>query len=141
MTHRSVAAIVAACLTVLFVVGACGSSSSTSLPGSTWTVTSINGKTTEAEGTPTIEFGSDGTVAGTTGCNRYSGKVAIDGDKITFGPMTSTLIGCEGAIADQEQAFLAAMDGATNWSVGSSGDLTIKGAGDIVARPIEQPPS
>jgi len=140
MIHRTVAALVVAGLIALSVA-ACGSSASTSLPGSQWTVTSINGKTTEADGTPTIEFGSDGNVAGTTGCNRYSGKVTIDGDKITFGQMTSTLIGCEGAIGAQEQAFLAAMDGATNWSVGSNGDLTIKGAGDIVARPIEQPPS
>ncbi len=141
MTHRSVAALVAAGLIVLFVVGACGSSSSTSLPGSQWTVTSINGRTTEADGTPTIEFGADGDVAGTTGCNRYSGKVTIDGDRITFGQLASTLIGCEDAIAAQEQAFNAALTGATNWSVGSNGDLTIKGAGDIVARPIEQPPS
>jgi putative lipoprotein len=140
MTRRSLAAIAAA-LAILLVVAACGSSSSTSLPGSHWTVTSINGKTTEADGTPTIEFGSDGKVAGTTGCNRYGGSVTIDGDKITFGPLASTLIGCEGAIATQEQAFTAALQGATNWSVGSNGQLTLKGAGDIVARPIEQPPT
>jgi heat shock protein HslJ len=141
MTRRPVAVLLPVTLAFAVVLGACGSGSSVSLPGSQWTVISINGKTTEAEGTPTIEFGTDDKVAGTTGCNRYSGSVTIDGDKITFGHLLSTLIGCEGALGAQEQAFTAALDGATNWSVGSNGDLTIKGAGDIVARPLEQPPT
>jgi heat shock protein HslJ len=126
-----------ACLTL----AACSSTPAADLPGSQWTVTSIDGTTTQAEGTPTIEFGSDGAVAGTTGCNRYSGKVLVDGDKITFQSIASTLIGCDDALGAQEQAFIAALDKASNWSIGPNGDLTITGGGNIVARPIEQQPT
>jgi len=131
----------AALLVASMAFAACTSSSPSDLPGSHWTVTSINGKTTEAEGTPTIEFGSDGAVAGTTGCNRYSGKVAVDGDKITFQGIASTLIGCDDALGTQEQAFLAALDDAATWGIGSDGRLTIKGGGDLVATPTPQQPT
>jgi len=114
-------------------VGACGSP--LALPGSSWTVRSVDGQGVAADRAPTIEFGSDGTVHGTTGCNSYSGIVTIDGDRITFESMASTLIGCDDALGRQERSFVAALDGATDWMIGSDGDLTISGAGDVVATP------
>jgi heat shock protein HslJ len=134
-------AVLVAVLAAAAVFAACSNAPAADLPGSQWTVISINGTTTEAEGTPTIEFGSDGDVAGTTGCNRYGGKVAVDGDKITFQNIMSTLIGCDDALGTQEQAFVKALDGATNWSIGSNGNLTITGDGNIVATPIPQQPT
>jgi heat shock protein HslJ len=137
---RSVAALLLVAAFAVLVT-ACGGGDASELPGSQWTVTSIGGKTTEAEGTPTIEFGEEGKVAGTTGCNRYSGRVEVDGDKITFDSMVSTLIGCDGALGTQEQAFMAALADTTNWSISASGDLRLTGGGDILAKPIPQQPT
>jgi heat shock protein HslJ len=129
-----VAAIVIA---VAFVVAGCGAAPAASLPGTSWVVTSIDGTATGPGATPTIEFGPGGTVIGTTGCNRYSGEVTIDGDRIGVGNLSSTLIGCEGALAAQEHGFVAALAGATTWSIDPTGHLLLKGAGDIVATPLE----
>jgi heat shock protein HslJ len=138
--RRSLAAL-SLLVALALVAAACGGGNANDLPGSQWTVTSIGGKTTEAEGTPTIEFGADGKVAGTTGCNRYSGRVEVDGDKITFDSIVSTLIGCDGALGTQEQAFTGALGDTTNWTITASGDLRLTGGGDILAKPIPQQPT
>ena len=43
-----------------------------------------------------MTFAPGGTVSGSSGCNQYSGKFRTDGDRIAFGQVSSTLMGCEG---------------------------------------------
>ena len=65
-----------------------------SLPGSTWvlaTASALDGKELAAVGTATLEFDADGTtLAGSTGCNRFSGSYVQSGSdlSITLGPVT-----------------------------------------------------
>lgn len=62
---------------------------------------------------------SDGTVSGSTGCNRYNGTYDIEGDQIVFGPAAATRKFCaepEG-IMEQEQQFLAALGRASTFQV------------------------
>ena len=42
----------------------------------------------------TAEFGSDGTLSGSSGCNRYSGSYQVDGDQLQIGALASTMMAC-----------------------------------------------
>lgn len=124
-----------------FALAACGSSAASSAPdpaalvGTTWTVSSIGGVATVGEAQPTMTFGADGQLNGTTGCNNYFGPYKLDGGSIEVGLLGSTLMLCEGPVGAQEVAFMAALPKATAWSIGSDGNLTLTGAADIIASP------
>lgn len=98
-----------------------------------WTVTSINGAPMLPNASPTMTFSADGQVAGTGGCNQYSAPYQTDGDKLTVGPISSTLMLCEGAVGAQETAFFNGLSGAATWLITDTGDLAINGAANIVA--------
>jgi heat shock protein HslJ len=60
----------------------------------------------------TMEFAADGRVAGSTGCNRYTGSFKQDGKTLSFGPAAATRRMCiepEG-VMEQEQQFLKALE-------------------------------
>ena len=105
------------------------------LAGTTWTVVSIAGTDTLEGARPTMTFTGDGTVAGTDGCNRYTGKFHTDRDTIQVSELATTLIGCEPRITAQAQAFGAALTGATTWRELETGQLTLSGQGDLLADP------
>lgn len=78
-------------------------------------------------------------VSGKAGCNRFFGTVKIDGKKVDFGPLGSTLMACEQAVMDDEQAFLQVLDTA-NKAVVKGNKLTISGPdGKLVFEPMKQP--
>jgi heat shock protein HslJ len=105
------------------------------LANTSWTVISIGGQDTLPEARPTMTFAAGGTVAGSGGCNQYSGAFRTDGDRIAFGQVSSTLMGCEGPRGQQEAVFLKALDGAATWRQIENGELEIGGNLVIVARP------
>jgi heat shock protein HslJ len=49
-----------------------------------------------------IEFKSDGTLAGNVGCNGFGGDYNVEGNNIVFGQIISTLMFCEGPVGEQE---------------------------------------
>jgi heat shock protein HslJ len=49
-----------------------------------------------ANDTPSLEFNADGTVSGTDGCNQLTGSWTEDGGVISFGPIASTKMACDG---------------------------------------------
>ena len=97
---------------------------SQSLDGTSWQVISYNnGKqavTSVLVGSDlTADFGSDGKLAGSAGCNNYSGGYEIDGDKITIGPLASTKKFCTdpAGVMDQENQFMAALQSAATYKI------------------------
>lgn len=91
-----------------------------SLTGTNWVATGINnGKqavVSIASGTEvTAIFAEDGSVAGSGGCNTYSGPYTVDGSSIKIGPVASTKKLCEDAANTQEAAYFAALDAATTF--------------------------
>ena len=58
--------------------------------------------------------------SGSSGCNRYSGPYTLDGNSITVGPFTSTLIACEEPLMAQETAYLAAVQSAVEFGIEGS---------------------
>jgi len=117
---------------------------STTLSGTSWVVTSI-AKVSTIVTRPTMVFGADGSITGTTGCNRYSGTYETDGAKLTIGSVSSTAMACADPDASAQEAdFTAALSGAVSWDIRPDGDLEVKapsaitdmkGTGDILASP------
>lgn len=60
--------------------------------------------------TLTATFTPDGQVAGSAGCNDFSGPYTLDGTSLTVGPLVSTKKACDQAIMDQETQFLTALE-------------------------------
>jgi heat shock protein HslJ len=81
-----------------------------------------------ADSEVTAEFGPDGQMAGSAGCNRYFASYTVDGGNLTIGQAGSTMMACEPvAVMEQEAQFLAALGTAATWQV--EGDtLTISNA-------------
>jgi len=64
-----------------------------------------------------LEIAADGAISGTGGCNRMTGKASIEGDKITFGRIASTMMACTPAAMNQEQKFFAALAEVRTWRI------------------------
>ena len=134
MRHRAlVLAGLAAMLTACAPTG--DDTANGGLAFTSWTVISIDGQDTVPEAPPTMTFDPGGTVSGSSGCNQYSGMFHTDGDRIAFGQIKSTLMGCEGQRGQQEAVFHKALDGAATWRQTETGELVIGGNLGMVARP------
>ena len=65
---------------------------------------------------PSATF-ADGRVAGSTGCNRFSGAYATDGESLELGQVASTEMACAPPAGEVESAFVAALQRVAVWSV------------------------
>jgi heat shock protein HslJ len=80
---------------------------------------------------------ADGRVSGRSGCNNYFGSYTVDGDALTVGQLGSTMMACPEPLMQQEQAYLAALQGAETFSI-EADTLSITGGG-MELRFIAQP--
>jgi|GEM_PF-2897993 len=95
------------------------------LVGTTWELTSLAGSDVVEDTTVTLTLGEENAVTGDTGCNVYRGSYMLDGQAISFGPLLTTRRAClSDEAAAQEQAFLAAMENASDY-VQQGDQLTI----------------
>ncbi len=67
----------------------------------------------------TAIFGEDGTLSGSAGCNNYSTSYEVSGDRLTVGPVASTMMMCPGpqGIMEQETAYLTALQSASTFQI------------------------
>ena len=99
------------------------------LAGGTWTVTGYNNGrqavVSPVSGTTlTLEFGTDGSLAGSAGCNRYRTTWTAEGDRLTIGPAAATSRKmCAPEVMEQERAFLASLATVTTWTIDARGML------------------
>jgi heat shock protein HslJ len=56
-----------------------------------------------------IQFGPDGRVSGSTGCNRFTGTFGQDRSALTIGPLATTRRACVPEAMKREQRFLAVL--------------------------------
>jgi heat shock protein HslJ len=82
--------------------------------------------------TLTATFGEDGALSGSSGCNTFNGTYTLDGNAIAVGPLATTKMACADDVMAQEQAFLAALQGATKVTV-EAGQPVLRTAGDAIA--------
>ena len=60
----------------------------------------------------TITFDKNGTAYGDAGCNRFTGGYKVKGDRITIGPLATTLMACPEPIMAAEATFLTRLNAA-----------------------------
>ena len=85
------------------------------LGGTSWTLATLNGQPALKDTTVTLNFVA-GKVAGSDGCNNYSGSYTADGTNIKFSqPMAATMMACPDPIMKQATAYHA--------GAGTGGDL------------------
>ena len=87
------------------------------LPGSAWQVTTFAGQVPLTDHPITVEFGTEGNIAGDASCNRFGGTCTIEGKTIKVGPLRSTRRACEPEVMQQEHKFLALLGAITTWSL------------------------
>ncbi len=93
------------------------------LVGPTWTVdaivhsSGIESSATIERVTPTLRFGTDGTVTGFTGCNSLNGTATVTGNKIEFRAVATTKKACEPEVNRIEKAVLDTLRGAATYRI------------------------
>jgi heat shock protein HslJ len=94
------------------LLAACSGGTANSVVG-TWRLDSYGspGNTTPAAADvdTSITFTEDGKIEGNVGCNGFGGDYTVDGNTMTFGPIVSTLMFCEGPVGDQETTTLSVL--------------------------------
>lgn len=65
---------------------------------------------------PSATF-ADGTVGGSTGCNRYTAPYTVDGDSLEIGLIASTLMACPPPADRIERDYVAALEKVSAWEV------------------------
>jgi len=104
------------------------SGGSSSLVGANWKLTNLNGEDVQAPIRVTANFGADGSLSGSGGCNTYNASYETDGNSIFIGPAMSTMMACDEAIMAVEDAYMAALASAATYQI--DGDaLTLTDAG------------
>ncbi len=91
----------------------------------TWISTLMNDGTEVVPGKKdafTLIFNTDGSVSFTTDCNSGGGTYVPDENRITFGPMFSTKMFCEGS---QESEFMRMVGDSTSYHFTSKGELIL----------------
>jgi heat shock protein HslJ len=91
------------------------------LEGVVWNVKSYNNGRHAvvgvlADATIVMQF-DDGEVSGNAGCNTFRASYTTDGDRVEFGPATTTRMACDEALMNQEREFLAALVSSVTWTV------------------------
>lgn len=105
---------------------------SAQLTGKVWVLTSLSGKPPLRATVLTAEFTDGKTISGSSGCNRYSGRYSVSGNKLRVtGPLASTQRACAKAIMSQEASFQKALLSARSYEV-SGATLTLRSAGGKV---------
>ena len=91
-----------------------------------WRAEGIGGKTIVGGSEVTMMLGTDGKIGGKSGCNGYSARYLIAGEKIqVFPPMIGTRMACAPAIMAQEQAFQSLLEGAKSFYLTQDGRLVV----------------
>lgn len=96
----------------MLVLNACAASPSGIPPdtaGVEWRLVQINGKDVAPQARATLMLGSDGTVSGHGGCNRFSGTYKVESAGVSVGPLMSTKKSCGPELDRLESAYLGAL--------------------------------
>ncbi len=106
---------------------------SADLAGTNWLLSSLNGELPISGTTMFLQFGTDGTVSGSDGCNRLNTTYTQDGSNLTFGqPGASTMMACEEAVMVQATVFTTALADTSSFVV-TENDLVLQNGDEVLA--------
>lgn len=85
-----------------------------------WRLVSIGGEPVEVPGgeemAPRLTISPGGDLSGFGGCNKFSGRYELDGDRLSIGPIASTKMACP-RIGDLERQFFAAISDTAGYRI------------------------
>jgi heat shock protein HslJ len=105
---------------VLLALAGCASAQSPgggTLTGQVWALTDLAGKAPLQNTGITIQFNTDGTLAGSSGCNQYNGTYTASGSSLTIKLGASTMMACDQPVMVQETAYQTALTGVKAYTV------------------------
>lgn len=83
-----------------------------SLAGTEWRIVSIDGATPASPDKARLSFVDDHALRASVGCNTIAGGYSIEDGRLMAKALASTLIGCDGPVAQQEAALGALLSAA-----------------------------
>ncbi len=106
-------------LAVSSLIAACtiNLGTSFSLEGTNWRLVNLAGEELLPDTNISASFGDDGRVGGSSGCNSYSAQYKVDGDVITIGPASTTLMACPEPVMQLESAYMQALGSAVSYKL------------------------
>jgi heat shock protein HslJ/uncharacterized membrane protein len=123
-------------LAAALAVSACQSAPPSTAPAgdhplvnTAWQVRDLNERPVPTEAVATLVIESRERVSGHAGCNRYFGRVGLDGSNIVISQMGSTRMACAAPVMEQEQRVLAALQAVAYWERRDEVLLLIDGEG------------
>jgi heat shock protein HslJ len=99
---------------LVLAVGTAGMTMGVDLAGSEWRPSFMSRAELPAGVKIEVEFGPDGRITGSGGCNRFFGGYTVSGNHIKIGPLASTRKGCPGLIK-LEATFFATLQAADSF--------------------------
>lgn len=88
-----------------------------SLEGTGWVLDTMAGEPPLEGTTLTLQFASEGTLSGSSGCNRYQTTYETTGDALDVGEVSGTLMACEQPVSEQESSFITMLTGAERFAI------------------------
>ncbi len=104
----------------------CGGEPAELLQGGEWTVDDLAGKAPLKDSKITLAFGADGSLSGSSSCNRLATTYALTGETLTIKQGAGTMMACDKPIMEQESAFLGLLSQVNAFSVADDGALLLK---------------
>jgi heat shock protein HslJ len=112
-------------LTALILSGCVGAATGGRLGGD-WRAVDVNGVPVAGARPVTLRLSPDGTAAGNSGCNSYSGSYRLTSRQgIEFAPLAVTEMACAQPVMEQESRFLSILRGVTGYSFYSDGSVSL----------------
>lgn len=105
----------------------CGGDPVSLLTGVAWQIEEVESKKVIDSTNVSIEFGDDGRVSGSTGCNRFMGGYDLTGEGLTLGQMGATMIACPDPLMTQERSVLDALEQVRRFDIDDTGALFLIG--------------
>lgn len=124
-------------LTCILALNGCSTTPGASaLDDREWKLTWVAGISSMPGGAaPTIRFGSDGRLAGNSGCNSAGATYTAEGDRLTIGAIMSTKRACiEAARNELERAYLDALGRTRRFRVTANELELLDENGTVLAR-------
>jgi len=105
------------------------------LDDTSWILTGVagdSGISPAIDSSGSLNFGADGSLSGSTGCNRFTGTWSAADGLLTLRPGPMTMMACPGGLDVQESRVIAALAATDSYTVGD-GVLTLRGGDTALA--------
>jgi len=106
----------------------CGGEPASLLQGGEWTVDEVGGKAPATDSKITLNFGADGSLSGSSSCNRLATSYTLTGESLAIAQGAGTMMACDPPVMAQESAFLALLPQVNRFSVADDGALLLQTA-------------